>query len=359
MTNLIKKFNRFYIARFRFIVFIIVLILILILLPVSSIFAHSPVFPEENHDFEHAFQIENPSKSWVIYSVLEHPGKGDYYKFIVSKGENINISLMTSENPNVSGFLPSFALIVPGLDEKDILPSYIEVPDGYGSIVVNGKDPGKASYEPFTPGWFYELGDIYIDAPAGGTYYIIVYDSSQNTGNYGLPVGYVESFTLREWITIPITVQSTYIWEGQNIFIIYLPLIFTIVTGGIILFLRNKKGKAPKGLSKWLAAFAGLAFLGTSLGIFYQMLLAITVTGFALEAVITVVIAIIGIILTTITLLYAVRKKPLLTIGRRIGLAIIGVFALFVWSGFFLGPALAILAAIVPPYNPAKKFNRL
>jgi hypothetical protein len=87
------------------------------------------------------------------------------------------------------------------------------------------------------------------------------------------------------------------------------------------------------------------------------MLLAITVTGFALEAAITVVIAIIGIVLAIIALLYAVREKPLLTIGRRVGLAIIGVFALFVWSGFFLGPALAILAAIVPPYNPTKKWK--
>jgi hypothetical protein len=335
----------------------LVLIPVMVLFPVSSIFAHSPIFPGENHDIANAFQIENPSKSWVIYSTLEHHDKGDYYKFVVPKGERIYISLMTSEDPATSGFLPSFALMVPDSDEKGNLPPFIEVPDGYGIITVNGEDPGEAYYEPFTPGWLYELASISIDAPVDGTYYIVVYDSSQNTGNYGLPVGYVESFTIGEWIAIPITVQSTYIWEGQNIFIIYLPLILTIIIGGIILYFRSKKGRVPKGVSKWLAAFAGLAFIGTSLGLFYQMILAMTVTGFAAEAVITIIIAIIGIVLAIPSLLYAVREKPALTVGRRIGLAITGVFALFAWSGFFLGPALAVLAAVVPPYKTIKKWK--
>jgi hypothetical protein len=291
----------------------------------------------------------------VIYSELDHPSKGDYYKFDVSKGERINISMMTSERPAISGFLPSFALMIPDSNEKDNLPSFVELPDGYGSIVVDGKDPGKASYEPFTPGWLYELANLSMDAPVEGTYYIVVYDNLQNTGNYSLPVGYIESFTFREWITIPITVQSTYVWEGQNIFIINLPLILTIIFGSIILYLLSKKGRAPKGISKWLAAFAGLAFLGTSLGLFYQMILSMNITGFAAGALVTIIIAIIGIVLGVLTLLYAVREKPVLTIGRRIGLSIIRVFALFSWSGFFLGPALAILAAVIPPYNPMKK----
>ena len=355
MVSLIKKLYGTSMSRTGLIILTMLLIPVLILFPASSIFAHSPIFPEENHDFSNTFQIENPSKSWVMYSTLEHPNKGDYYKFTVSKGERIKISLMTSENPSVSGFLPSFALLIPGLYEKVDLPSYIEVPDGYGSMVVSGKDPGKASYEPFTPGWLYELADISIDAPADGTYYIVVFDSSRNTGSYGLPVGYVESFTLKEWITIPITVQSTYVWEGQNIFIIYLPLLLTIIIGGIIFCLRSRRGRAPNSISKWLAAFAGLAFLGTSMGLFYQMILAMTVTGFAAEAMITIIIAVFGIVLGALAIVYAVREKPKLTIGRRIVLIIIGVFALFSWSGFFLGPALVILAAVAPPYTHMNK----
>lgn len=216
-------------------------------------------------------------------------------------------------------------------------------------MVINGKDPGKASYEPFSPGWLYDLADLSIDAPIEGTYYIVVYDKSQKRGNYGLPVGYIESFTLEEWLMIPYNIHTTYVWEGQNLFITYLPLILTIAVGVIVLYWRSKQGKAPKGLSKWFAAIAGLTFLGTSLGNVYQMILAMTVTGFTMEFVLTLIFAAIGIMLGLLTLLYAVRDKPTLTMGRRLELVVIGIFGLVGWSGLFLGTALVILAAVMSP----------
>ena len=219
----------------RFTILAAVLITALALVPVSAVYAHSPIFPEENHDPSHAYEINNPAKSWAIYTVLDHRDKGDYYKFTVSKGDKIEIGLMASQSPSASGFLPSFALMVPGSDQKINLPSYIEVPAGYGTIAVSGKDPGEASYEPFSPAWLYDLADLTINAPTGGTYYIVVYDNNQKTGNYVLPVGYIESFTPAEWLMIPYNVHTTYVWEGQNLFIIYLPLVLAIAAGGIIL----------------------------------------------------------------------------------------------------------------------------
>jgi hypothetical protein len=355
MINLIAKLKRLPISRMRFISYAAVLITALVLVPASAVFAHSPIFPEENHDPAHAYQINNPAKSWAIYTTLDHPDKGDYYKFTVSKGDKIEIALMASESPSVSGFLPSFALMIPGSGQKSNLPSYVEVPAGYGITVVDGKDPGKASYEPFSPGWLYELADLTINAPIGGTYYIVVYDNDQKTGNYGLPVGYIESFTPAEFVMIPYNVHTTYVWEGQNRFVTYLPLILTITIGGIIIYWRSRQGKAPKGLSKWLAAVAGLTFLGTTAGILYQMILAMMVTGFTIDAIFTLIFVVIGIVLSVLTLLYAVREKPTLTIGRRIALVVIGIFALVGWAGFFLGTALAILSAIVPPYAAMKR----
>ena len=41
--------------------------------------------------------------------------------------------------------------------------------------------------------------------------------------------------------------------------------------------------------------------------------------------------------------------------GRRVKLAVIGIFALVSWSGFFMGPVLVILTAVVPPYTVIKK----
>jgi hypothetical protein len=317
----------------------------------SPALAHSPIFPEGNHDPSHAYEIGDPSKSWAIYTSLDHPDKADYYRFTVSKGEKIEIGLMTSESPSLSGFLPSFALMVPDSDEKNSLPSYVEVPVGYGTIVANGHDPGKASYEPFSPGWLYDLADLTVNAPTSGVYYIAVYEKTQKTGDYGLPVGYVESFTLAEWLTIPYSVHTTYVWEGQSLIVTYLPLILVLAVGGLIFYRRSRQGKAPDTLSKWLAAAAGLTFLGTALGILHQMILAMTVVGFESQVIFTLIFVAIGAALGMLTLNYAAREETKPTLGRRVGLAVIGVAALVGWAGLIVGSALVILAAILPSYN--------
>jgi len=343
------------IKRLKSIILAASLIFILLVMPFSSIFAHSPVFADENHDPSHAYQIDDFTKSWVIYATLDHPDRGDYYKFTASRGDRIYMSLMAARDPEDSGFLPSIALLIPNSEKKDGLPSYIDIPPGWGAVVIAGKDPGEASYEPFTPGWIYDIASLDIDAPEDGTYYIVVFDESQKTGNYSLAVGYVESFTLREWVMIPFSIHNTYAWEGQNLFATYLPIILTVVIGSILLFLRKRKGKDPTGLSKWLAAFAGLTFFGTSFSILYQMTLAISITGFTAAVIVTIIISGIGIVLGMLSLLYALRKRQILTMGKRILLIIIGIISIFSWSGFFLGTLLVILAAVVPPYGPSRK----
>jgi hypothetical protein len=149
-------------------------------------------------------------------------------------------------------------------------------------------------------------------------------------------------------------VQRVYAWEGQDQLVALLPIILVLVVGGIILYLRSRKGRAPKGISKWLASFAGLAFLGSGVSILYQMFLAFSVTGFQGEGMITLIFFVFSVILGVFTLLYAVRDKPVLTTRRRIGLVITGLIALFVWSGLYLGTALAIAAALVPSHSVRK-----
>ncbi len=309
--------------------------------------AHSPVFPEDNHSPDTAFAINNPTKSWVYYASLDHPDKADYYRFQVSKGERILVSLMTAKNPADSDFLPSFVLMTPGAMAMFSLPDYVEVPQAYGIQIIEGTVPDKAGYEPFSPGIIYEVGNLDISAPADGTYYIAVYDNSQKTGNYSLAVGFVESFTPAEFLLIPIDIHTTYAWEGQNYWVTWLPYILTLLVGGLLIFLL-RRGKSPRTLSQRLSAFAGLAFLGTSISLLYQMVRTITVTGFATEAVITLIIILLGVVLGYFALRYALLADTLLTAGRRVILIIIGVAALIVWSGVFLGTILVIVSALLP-----------
>jgi len=344
----------------RFIVVTGLLLVVLVLVPATAALAHSPVFPEENHGPSTAYEIDDPAKSWAIYTWLEGEGIANYYKFTVSTGDKIQVSLIVPESPSHSGFLPSFALMGPGLSQDDALPSYMEVPEGYGTIIVEGTDPGEAAFEPFTPGWFYEVSTFTMAAPDDGTYYVAIFNPElhidmhnhiHEATSYAIIVGYVEEFTPLELILIPYRVQEIYVWEGQSRLIVFLPLLLAIIIGGVIAYRRSERGRQPRGISKWLAAFGGLAFIGTAMGTIYQILLAFTYTGISAEAVITLFIVIISIILGLLALQYALRSKPKLTIWRRVGLAIIGIVALFAWSGLYIGPALLIASALVPPYT--------
>ncbi|NYT01049.1 MAG: hypothetical protein GKB99_04930 [Methanocellales archaeon] len=317
----------------------------------STALAHSPLFPDENYSPATAYQIEDPLKSWAIYTALNNPEKGDYYKFKMSSGDRIQVSVFTPKRPSNSGFLPSLALMTPGNTQKDILPAYVEVPYSYGAIVVNGIDPVQATYEPFSPGWIYETVNLNMKAPTDGIYYLVVFNNDHMTGNYGLAVGYIEEFTPIEIVMVPYNLQGVYAWEGQNRFVTLLPIILMLVIGGIILYWRSNHGKAPKGISKWLAAFAGLAFLGSAANTIYQILLTFRITGFKGEVVLTLLFVFIYLLLALFTFIYAVRNKPDLTPRRRGVLILIGIVALFSWSGLYVGPALAIFAALVPPYT--------
>jgi hypothetical protein len=157
----------------------------------------------------------------------------DYYKFDVSKGDRIEISLTVPNNPGKSGFIPSFALLAPRpYQGAGFLPDYIEVPTGYYAAPVNGKIPSDATYEPFTPGWFYSVADQTYTATETGRYFIVVYGNPSMFGNYGLATGYIETFTVADWLTIPYNVHRVYMWEGQNRIIGYLLMALVLVFGG-------------------------------------------------------------------------------------------------------------------------------
>ncbi len=335
---------------------VLIFLLILALIPGSIALAHSPLFPGKNYSPETAYRIDNPAKSWAIYDELDDLDGGEYYQFEMSPGDKIQLALLTPESPAESGFLPSFVLMMPVVEINEA-PDHIDVPDGYGTVLAEGQYPGDAKYEAFSPGWYYEVVFLLVQgAPVPGTYYVVVFEDAHDddhehtsvNARYALVVGYEESFTPLELILVPYIVQKVYHWEGQNPFVVLLPILLVLITGGVIMYFRVRKGRVHLSLSKWLAYFAGLAFLGSGVSIVYQMVLTFTVTGVHSEALITLIIVALSIILGVITLLYAVREKPNLTPWRRTGLILTGLIALFVWSGLYLGPALVIASGLVP-----------
>jgi hypothetical protein len=331
--------------------FTLIIIAVLVMMPASIVSAHTPLFSHENSSLQTAYTINDPAKSWAVYANLPSTDAAAYYKFHMDAGGDIDITLLSPLDPVDSHFLPSFVLMVPDSVSNDPVPYFVELPIGYGTIVVNGTNPGIATYEPFSPGWFYQLANLTLSAPVTGTYYIAVYDQ-EYTGNYGLPVGYVEGYTIPEILMLPYNLQLVFVWEGQNIFIVLLPLILSLILGGLMVYRRTTVGKGPKDdLSKWMATFGGLAFIGYAGINIYQMLLALTKTGWDPGVIVSILFAILPLVLGAIGLRYALKQKAKTTIYHRLGLVAIGVVGLMLWTGLYIGPALMVLAAILPPHK--------
>lgn len=316
----------------------------LCLFSVPVAFGHAPLISGDAGKLNEAMVIPDPTKSWAVYGELHESSEVDYYRFEIQKGERIYISLMKPTNPENSEFMPGFVLMGPGLSDRGNIPGYIERPSGSNTVVVIGKQPTEATYEAFAPGSFFQLAELKIPAPDPGNYYIAVFEPERG-GHYSLAIGERESFSLKEWILIPISLISVYKWEGQSIFMIFLPIIITLA---ICLSIFWKKNWIPETPFEWAGIMAGFLFIGTGSSVIFQMGLALSSTRLVEEALITVVFALLPVILGVAVIRSITNNRENVDIRKRAYLAVLGIIALFVWAGFLVGPMLAVLASIVP-----------
>jgi hypothetical protein len=328
------------------------IIFTLILLSVLSVTAHVPEFPGGNEDLESAAAIDNPAKSWAIYGELQDGGKVNYFRMKLDEGDRILLSLLVPTDPSQDNFTPSFAIMGPGLphdhdeDHDHDLPHFVQQPEKFGVIVVRGERELEATYEGFTPSSYYTCGEIDIRAPQEGDYYVAVFHSSLG-GRYSLIVGYLESFSIAEWVMVSVDVLSIYRWEGQAMAVILSPLLSTVIIGLLIIYRRVRvTGRNPNYLV-WIMAVAGLTFIGSGVSMFYQIIFNSTRVHIGSEAVITVILAVLPILLGLLQINNALGSKKI-DQGTRTGSAVLGILGFFAWAGVLVGPVLAIAASILP-----------
>ena len=323
------------------------ILFILCLLLIPGVLAHAPSFPGDNERIDNATYIQDPTKSWAIYAQLHEGGEAQYYRFYIAEGQKISIALNTPADPSSKGFLPSIVLMGPNVTTHGQLPSYVQVPEGAGVLVEEGKKPTQATYEAFAPSSFNELAELQLNAPTSGTYYVAVYDSSSR-GHYGLAIGDRESYTPLEYILIPISLITAYQWEGQGLAQIFAPLVMTVVIGLVLLVWNGARQKRTYSFVQWVVALAGLLFIGSGVSTFYQMLFTLTRTPVTPQITLTLVLAFVPTILGLLTLRITLVIEGTLTVKTRVYLFILGLVALFAWAGLLMGPALAMLSSILP-----------
>jgi hypothetical protein len=319
-----------------------------------KVFGHAPLVPGSNESLATATVVSDPSKSWAVYAELHEGGEAQYYRFDIGEGQRIHVSLLKSTAPDDGDFVPGFVLMGPKVTSQGTVPEYVEIPEGAGSMVVEGKNPTRATYEAFAPSAFYQLADLELDAPSSGAFYVAVYENSRG-GHYGLAVGDRESFTLSEWILTPLSIISIREWSGQSLPLVFAPAAAVFVVGIATVISRRRTTGSPRTLFQWTEAAAGLLFLASGFTVITQMLLALTLAPLGLDAIVTIVLAVIPIIMGIFAIRFALRKT--VNVRTRVSVAILGLLALFAWAGFIVGPILAIVSSLLP-HSIEKTGNR-
>ncbi len=320
---------------------------LLLLRCVLLVAAHSPLVPGENENISSSTPIPDPAKSWAIYDTLHQAGEAHYYRFSINQGGRIYVSLFVSPLSRDKGFVPNLILMGPGLPSRGSIPVFVEVPKSVGVLIPESKTAGQATYEPFSPSSFYSVSSLDITAPASGAYYIAVFEPNQG-GQYGLAVGYVESFTPLEWILVPVNLISIYNWEGQSLFQILAPMIAVLVVGTYLCYSRLWKKRLVHSFHVCIGLGAGLLFLGTSAITLSQMVTALTRVPASSEVLLTLVFAAFPVILGAAYLRVLTKNGGELTPMGRLQIILVGFLAIFLWAGYLVGPIAAIVAGTIP-----------
>jgi hypothetical protein len=281
--------------------------------------------------------ISDAQKSWAIYSFLDS-GRPQYYCLNADRGQRIYLSLLASTNPRECGFLPSMALLGPGLDNRSSLPKGLEAPAGYGHLAVEGHRAETAIYEPFGPSSYLQLAEIDLPAPELGRYYVAVYGNE--SGHYSLVVGFAEKFSFAERIISPLLLLYVYSWEGQSPITILMPWIAAALVSAMII-LRSSK-RTPFYCAGTMAA---LLFIGTSASVLAQTVFSLTRAPYGPEVAISLALAVLPAVLGVIALRLSRGEAGIL---QRSILAAVGTLALLAGSGLIIGPVLALVASVLP-----------
>ena len=317
------------------------ILLMVIILPVD---AHVPISADNNKNLNTALSVENPLKSYAIYGHLHDAGDGGYYQFNLNTGDQLKLSLMSA------GFdapVPDMVVMSPGNSESiNDLPQTIDVPPGYRAEMIKGQNPVTAEYEPFSPAAVFNVASYTKNITEPGTYYVAVFSPADET-QYSVAVGYLEEFSLQEWVLVPINLINTHLWEGQSIIAILTPFLAIFILGLILIARRERDNKIKKPLSFWLATIAGLCYLGGASIVLVQMVRVLRVTGPSAGVIITLIFALIPILLGIWALRIARSPSPQFK-KDRVSLGIIGLLGLLFWAGLIFGPVIAFIAALVP-----------
>jgi hypothetical protein len=305
--------------------------------------AHVPAFPGDNTSPERALVVPDAAKSWSFYDRLER-GQAKYYRVTLEDGQRLRFGTFT---PSSGEFAPSAVLMSESLDRTDPAPSGVSVPDGMGAVVFEGERPDAATYEPFTPSANYHTVSVDRTVEDDGVYLLAVYAPRNASGPVGVTIGYEEEFSPIEYLSVPFDLVRIHFWEGQHPLVVAGPWLITLL-GGVALLRVRRHDDWGRLIIRYGLIGGGTLVLGTGLSALVQVGIALFSVGPTVGMLVTAFYIAVQAVCGSWVLRFALRDDLVLRFRTRTGLAVAGVASLVTWAGFIVGPAVLLLAAVVP-----------
>jgi len=310
--------------------------------------AHIPIVPDDGTTIGTATEIVDPWKSWFYYSLLD-AGEIHYYSFEATEGERIRFMVNVPIPEGDRGFTPGLVLMGPNVTNQGTQPTGLEVPASAGVMVFEA-GALEPEYEGFTPLSQYKTVDLNMSAPATGTFYIAIFEETTG-GRYAFVTGYVEAYTLLDWIMVPSSAITIIMWSGQSLLFILLLMLLPLILGLAFIAARHRSVFSKERSLKLIGTIGGLLILGSSFSFFIQMILGLFQAPYNWTVIVSIVFAVIPLILG-LAVVQIVRSKDWETKrSMKISLLLIGIIAPFVWAGLYVGPLLVIIAGLVPLFK--------
>lgn len=165
--------------------------------------SHVPFLEGSDFSESEPFVLDHPlKKSRAIYAWLHSGTDIDIYTFELEEQSRLRAFSLVPVCPSYKDFLPSFAVVGPGLAlPEERLP--FKVPEGYGAVIVKNTPKGTSRntfFEPFTSKNYYRGPSYDQTISTPGTWYVYYWDPAGKGGDYVAVFGFTERFSFRDII---------------------------------------------------------------------------------------------------------------------------------------------------------------
>ncbi len=235
-----------------------ILLIIVMLMTSRLALAHQPTISNgSSTNPAAAIVFEDIQLSRVVYHEVTDDAQQLWLTFDIDEPQSLFITLGLPLIDRLESFRPAFAILGPGLPDIDVP---IETPEGVGGLLflTEGVDDPEIFNEPFsgTSSWILREEDI--DLPEPGTYFIVAFVPSGETGKLWVAPGDREDFTLGDIVELSGVldeVRAFHETTGGGFPCFLFPLASVLILFPALSLLANRKrarascGRGPDGTS--------------------------------------------------------------------------------------------------------------